>query len=464
MEEQGNAVQKVYPPSGPGRKRFLLSGLVACLFLLPMSLSAQLSAPSGPKTEEKPPAKQIPIESVADSTLQERLSAVLSSIEDYKNVQVNVENGVVTLKGKALSANVRDKAQELVSRFQGVIHVQNEIEQEAKVESQLAPAIKKINQYLNSFIRQLPVIIIALVIIVLSWFLSGLVTRWDWPFKQMGINLLLRSLIRQFLRTVLFLVGLLIALDILDVTALVGAFVGTAGVLGLAIGFAFRDIVENYLAGMLLSLRSPFVVNDLVLIGAHEGKVLRMTTREIILMTLDGNHLRIPNSTVFKSVIYNYSRNAERRFHFPVGVGTAEDLVRVQEVGCRALEAMEGVLANPAPFMRVEELAKSTVVVRFFGWMDQSRADWFKVNSNAMRLVKKALDEEEIEMPPDTHAVRLQQVDFRAPAAEPKPAARPSAEQEARAADVTVDRRLDEQIEQDLATSDEENLLTEGKR
>jgi small-conductance mechanosensitive channel len=377
---------------------------------------------------------------------------------------VEVANGVVTLKGEALSPKVMNEAEEFISRFQGVIHVQNKIEQEAEVESRLAPAVRKINQYLNSFIRQLPVIVIAILMIVFSWFLSGLFTRWDWPFKQLRVNLLLRSLIRQFLRTIIFLIGLFIALDILDVTALVGAFVGTAGVLGLAIGFAFRDIVENYLAGMLLSLRSPFVVNDLVTIGTHEGKVVRMTTREMILMTLDGNHLRIPNSTVFKSVIYNYTRNDERRFDFPVGVGVEEDLLKVQEAGCRTLNAMEGVLTDPAPFMRVEKLAESTVVVRFFGWIDQSRADWFKVNSNAIRLVKKALDESGIEMPPDTHIVRMQQFDLRAPEADMESPARPSAEQEAREADVTVDRRLDEQIEEDLATSEEENLLTEHKQ
>lgn len=462
MEEQESAVQDNDPATKQGRKRFLLSTILACLLLLPMPVVAQIAVTSGSKPEERP--KEIPIESIPDSMLEERLRAVLSSMENYEKVTVHVKNGVVTLKGEALSPKIRDEARELVSRFQGVIHVQNRIEQESEIESRLAPAIRKIDQFLNSFIRQLPVFIISLVIIVLSWLFSGLVTRWDWPFKQLGIKLLLRSLIRQFLRTIIFLVGVFVALDILDITALVGAFIGTAGILGLAVGFAFRDIVENYLAGMLLSLRSPFVVNDLVVIGSHEGKVLRMTTREMILMTLDGNHLRIPNSTVFKSVIYNYTRNVQRRFDFPVGIGVTEDLLRVQEVGCRTLSAIEGVLADPAPFMRVEELAKSVVVVRFFGWMDQSKADWFKVNSTAIRLVKKSLDEQGIETPPDTHIVYMQESELQERAAERRPEARLSAEQDAREADVTVDRRLDEQIERDLATSDEENLLTEDKR
>ena len=103
------------------------------------------------------------------------------------------------------------------------------------------------------------------------------------------------------------LFGVLLALDILDLTALVGAVLGTVGVVGLAIGFAFKDIVENYLAGLLLSIRRPFALNDLVLIESHEGRVVRLTPSELILMTLEGNHVRIPNATVFKSFIYNFS-------------------------------------------------------------------------------------------------------------------------------------------------------------
>lgn len=86
------------------------------------------------------------------------------------------------------------------------------------------------------------------------------------------------------------------ALDLLEATALVGAVAGTAGLAGLALGFAFKDIVENYLAGLLLAFQRPFDKNDHVTVEDHAGKVVRLTPRETILMTMDGNHVRVPNA------------------------------------------------------------------------------------------------------------------------------------------------------------------------
>ncbi len=453
---------------GRARIPFLRLAAILSFLFAPVCLDQSSAHAQAPATQSIPKqngkaadTREIPVDRpVADEALQQRISSVFSSIEDLKDIQVEVRNGVVTLTGETVSARASERAQTLASRFQGVAYVQNGITQETQVESRLAPAVKKIDQYVNSTIRQLPVIAVALIVGASFWFLSALITRWDRPYKFLGINTLLLNMLRQFLRAAVFMVGLLIVFDILDVTALVGALIGTAGVIGIAIGFAFRDIVENYLSGMLLSLRSPFSVNDLVTIASHEGKILRMTTRETILMTLEGNHVRIPNATVFKSVICNFTRNPRRRFDFPVGVGMEEDLSLVQDVGCRTLRAMEGVLEDPAPFMRVEELGAFSVNVRFFGWIDQVHVDWFKVKSEAVRLVKNALDESAITMPTETYTVLLRE---NAPpamsAGRGKSRLSSATLQDAQKADVAVDRRLDEEIEKELTGSDEENLL-----
>ena len=106
-----------------------------------------------------------------------------------------------------------------------------------------------------------------------------------------------------------------------------------------------RDTVENYIASILLSLRNPFEVNDLVNIDGNEGNVVRLTTRATILISPDGNHIRIPNSTVFKAVIVNFTRNAERRFQFDVGIDTQQDLLEAQALALQALSSIEGVLS-----------------------------------------------------------------------------------------------------------------------
>src|SRR5690606_38235322 len=111
---------------------------------------------------------------------------------------------------------------------------------------------------------------------------------------------------------------------------------------GIILGFAFREIIENYLASLLLSLRRPFWANDHVLINNQEGKVIRMTSRDTILMTLEGNHLRLPNSIVFKAEILNYTRNPLRRFDFAVGLDVNEDIAAAVELGRTELAQVAG--------------------------------------------------------------------------------------------------------------------------
>jgi small-conductance mechanosensitive channel len=248
--------------------------------------------------------------------------------------------------------------------------------------------------------------------------------------------------------------GLLLALKILDLTTLMGALVGTAGLFGLAVGFAFRDMVENYLAGALLSIKSPFRLNDFVSIAGEQGVVIRLTTRELVLMTLHGNHVRIPNSTVFKSIILNFTRNPLRAFEFTIGVGMAEDLLRVQQLGLRTLKAMKGVMDDPPPLMRVEGIGDYSVSVLFMGWVDQRQADYQKVRSESIRLLKKALEQGGVELPEPSQTVHLSRPDAEKPLRR-EPAT--SIEEDAKQADVAVVRQLDKQIQEDL--SEEENLL-----
>jgi len=236
---------------------------------------------------------------------------------------------------------------------------------------------------------------------------------------------------------------------------------GTAGVAGLAIGFAFQDIIENYLAGALLSIQQPFNVNDVVEVGDQQGRVVRLTARELVLLTFEGNHVRLPNAMVFKSVTLNFTRNPRRLFYFDVGVGVQEDLVAATQLGIDTLDAMNGVMAEPAPFARVESLGDFSVIVRFHGWVNQRDADFFKVQSEAIRLVKTAFDEAGIDMPEPTQRIFTREME---PSVPPKkPVAEGSAAEQAADIDVAPDGELEAQVEEDLAHSDEQNLLAPSK-
>ena len=183
-----------------------------------------------------------------------------------------------------------------------------------------------------SLIAALPLLVLALAVIAVFWLIGSWLARRQLLDLVAQRNPFLRELTRTTVRWVVSLIGVLIALEIMDATALVGAVLGTAGVLGVALGFAFKSTMENYLAGILMSLRQPFSPKDHVTIDGNEGIVVALTSRATILMTLDGNHLRLPNALVFSSVMLNYTRNPSRRFAFDVGIGVSEDLVRAQQI------------------------------------------------------------------------------------------------------------------------------------
>ena len=395
---------------------------------------------------------------LSDSLLQAHLQGIFAQIEPFQTIDVQVQSGVVRLGGTVLQPQAADRAEELASRLEGVIYVINDIEAETDVETRVAPALEKIQTYLQRVISYLPLAGVALLIVVIFGVLSRLLGRWEDPPQRLKVRPLVWQLIRRVVQGIVAFVGLLLAFDILGVTSMVGAVLGTAGVAGLAIGFAFQDIIENYLAGVLLSIQQPFNVNDVVQIDDHQGRVIRLTARELVLLTVEGNHIRLPNATVFKNVMTNYTRNPRRLFSFDIGIGVEEDLVEVARIGVDTLNAMNGVMEDPQPFVRIEALGDSSVIVRFNGWVNQQTADFFKVKSEAIRLVKTALDEAEIDMPEPIHRLRVWQQE--AAPEKPQPPAEPAREQAA-AIDVEPDHKLEAQVEEDLAQSDEPNLLTD---
>jgi small-conductance mechanosensitive channel len=259
-------------------------------------------------------------------------------------------------------------------------------------------------------------------------------------------NSFVRDMARQFTRFVFFAVGVLLALELLNATALVGATLGAAGVVGIAVGFAFRDIIENYLAGLLLSVRHPFEPNDLVSIGGEEGKVVRLTSRATTLLTLAGNHVRIPNSTVFKSVLVNFSRNPLRRIDFEVGVASTEDLAAVQELGVGVISSIDAVLDEPPPLCLVERLGDSSVTLHVYAWLDQRETDFFKARSEAIRVVKTAFDDAGVDTRSPIYQVIMQPDEERPETEVARPAVEPI-----EVGDTAADAGLDEQVESERA-------------
>lgn len=405
-----------------------------------------------------PVIQQVPADSgTVEAPLEARLQAIYDQVDHFQNIRVSVRDGVVHLTGAVVQARHATDAEELARTFDEVVYVVNDISAESDLSDRVEPALSRLQRYGTILLDFWPVALLALLIVVGTVAMTRIVGRWD-PPERVQMSPLAWGMVRRVIQFIVTVIGLVITFDLLGVTSLVGALLGTAGVAGLVIGFAFRDIMENYLAGVLLSLRQPFRVNDVVSIDEYEGRVVRLTSREVVLLTFDGNHVRLPNAHVFKSVLVNYTQHAKRLLFFDVGVGVKEDLLEVKRLGIETLDAMNGILPDPAPFARIRELGDSTVLIRFHGWVDQDEADFFKVKSEALRLVKQALDEADVEMPEPTYRLQLYQAGDVEPRAPKQSGA--SAVDEAGSIDVVPDRRLEERVEEELRSSDEPNLLS----
>lgn len=385
-----------------------MTRLLAILALIwAMPLAAQLDAPTEP-VETPTPVQTIAAtqEAGADEQIAERIAGIFAELPAFTGVEVEVSEGVVSLSGTVPKAEDIDRAEAIVNRISGVVTIENGLERDLSVSADSA-GISVLGERWNAFVSALPLIAAALgvwfLIAAAGYVIAGLGALWH----RIAPNSFLAELIASAIRFVFFIGGLVVALDMIGATALLGAVLGGAGVIGIALGFAMRDTIENYVASLMLSLRQPFRANDWVQIDTYEGRVIRLTSRATVLMTLDGNHLRIPNGQVFRAVILNFTRNPQRRFQFELGVDADDDARAARQLGRDTLAALDFVLDDPPPEARIIEVGDSNVVIRFLGWVDQRETDWWKAQSQAIPAVKRALEEAGFGLPEPIYRLRF---------------------------------------------------------
>jgi small conductance mechanosensitive channel len=265
--------------------------------------------------------------------------------------------------------------------------------------------IDNANDALIRLLERVPQLILALLVLLFASWISRFIANRLHLIRIRSQNPYMSGLLRMIVRTAIMLVAVLIALDLIGLTSVVGAVLGSAGVVGLVLGFAFREIAENYIAGILLSVRRPFEPGDHVVIENREGKVISVNSRATVLMTMDGSHLQLPNSLVFKSIVLNYSKNPKRRFDFTVLIDGSQSIRESQALATSAIAQLDGVLDEPAPTWTVVEFGAAGIQLRFFGWVDQRETDLGKVRSEAIRRVKSAFADAGIEAPRTTYHI-----------------------------------------------------------
>ena len=388
--------------------------MIAMVLILAIAAPASALVPPITGEPDSAPAASPALEQAIDTSpdegdddrITERILGIFGELPAFADVTVSVNAGVVTLDGTVADPDAIDRATNIAGRVSGVVTVENKISRDLSVKENLS-ILARIGDRAMAVVEAAPLFAMAALVAILIGGLGYLIAGISGLWSRIAPNAFLTELIRSAIRFVFVVGGLVVALDIMGAGTLMGAVLGGAGVIGIALGFAMRETIENYVASLMLSVRQPFRANDWVLINDFEGRVIRLTSRATILMTLDGNHLRIPNGQVFKAVILNYTRNPQRRFDFLIGVDADDDPRAAMQCGVDALKSLPFVLSEPESSARIEEVGDSNIAIRFLGWIDQADADWFKSRSLAIAAVKEALESSGFAIPEPIYRLRV---------------------------------------------------------
>ena len=265
----------------------------------------------------------------------------------------------------------------------------------------------KMDSMIDGLIILLPNIVLALIVFAIFFFLGRAVkrtvrrvTRHHRQARNLGLVL------GRLAQGIIVLVGLFVALSIVIPTFKAGDLIQLLGISGVAIGFAFRDILQNFLAGILILLTEPFQIDDQIVFKNFEGTVENIETRATTILTYDGRRIVIPNAELFTNAVTVNTAFDKRRTEYDVGIGYGDDIDRAKQLMLEALYSVNEVLKDPAPDVLVVELAESTVNIRVRWWISPPRRmDDMRSRDKVICAIKKKLVENGIDLPYPTRQI-----------------------------------------------------------
>ena len=270
------------------------------------------------------------------------------------------------------------------------------------VQRSLRDAWAKVTSWLEGLVESLPNLIAAVVLLLVFWGLARVTRR----LVQNVVNRFadqpeVNRLVATAAYVAILAVGLVLALGTLNLDKTVTSLLAGAGILGLALGFAFQDIAENFIAGVILNVRNQFREGDIVESGDYMGLIERVQLRATVMRTFTGQRVLIPNADVFKNAIINYTQPGRRRVDVSVGVSYGDDLEMARRVALDAVRGVEGRDTAREPELFYEAFGDSSInfQVRFWIPFHTAQTDFLEARSQAIIRIKKAFDQAGITIP-----------------------------------------------------------------
>jgi len=257
-------------------------------------------------------------------------------------------------------------------------------------------------------LRWIKKISIFFIMVLVSWILAVLISK---AVKKAvvrieGASALLKDFIVNIIRKLIFIVGFVVALSMLEIN--VGPLLAAIGAAGFIIGFALQGTLSNFAAGIMILIYRPYDVGDFVDIGGTFGTVDAMTIVSTTLMTLDNQKVVVPNNMIWGDKITNVTGSDQRRVDMVFGIGYSDDIAKAQKILEDILQKHEAILEDPEPVVKVHELADSSVNFAVRPWVKTE--DYWDVYWDVTRTVKERFDAEGVSIPFPQRDVHLHQV------------------------------------------------------
>lgn len=259
----------------------------------------------------------------------------------------------------------------------------------------------KLENWIDTLIQMLPNLALALVILIVFYVIGKLIRNAIGKLlgKVTG-NRTIINLLETIVGVLIIGVGVFIALSILQLDGAVTSLLAGAGIIGLALGFAFQDIASNFISGIILSIRHPFGIGDIIETNDVYGTVQKMNLRNTIIRTPRGQIVYIPNKSVFESVLENYTSSGERRIDLACGVSYGDDLEKAKKIAIEAVKSLDNYNDKKDVEFYYDEFGGSSINFKVRFWVNfRSNPDYWSARSDAIIAITRKFDENDIMIP-----------------------------------------------------------------
>ena len=263
-----------------------------------------------------------------------------------------------------------------------------------------------VNGMANGFLAMLPLLAVGAVVFLLFWGLASGVSRAvvglakrrsDFPSAATAFG--------RLAYIGIILLGLLVAVTVAFPSMTPAKLFSVLGLGGVAIGFAFKDIFQNLVAGILLLIRHPFRAGDEIISGSYTGTVESIEARATYIRTYDGQRIIVPNSVIYTEPVTVITAYDLLRTQYDVGIGYGDDVTRAKRIALDAVKGVDGVLADPAPDVLLWDLAGSSKNLRVRWWTKPKRSGVVQTRDRVLQAVVEALSAADIDLPFPTQQI-----------------------------------------------------------